>query len=52
MLLNYCLKLKLQLTSATSVTNNNFRSASGVLALNAVAQSSRNVFPGHLEPSI
>lgn len=40
MLLNYYLKLKSQLTSATSVTNNYFRRASGVLALNAVAQGS------------
>lgn len=52
MLLNYYLKLKSQLTSATSVTNNYFRRASGVLALNAVAQGSGSVFTGHLEPSI
>lgn len=52
MLLNYYLKLKAQLTSATSVTNNYFWSASGVLALNVVAQGSGSVFTGHLEPSI
>lgn len=52
MLLNSYLKLKLQLTSATSVTNNYFRSACGVLALNVVAQGSGSVFTGHLEPSI
>lgn len=52
MLLNHYLKLKLQLSAATSVTNNYFRSARGVWALNAVAQGSGNVFTGHLEPSI
>lgn len=52
MLLNYYLKLKSQLTSATSVTNNYFRSAGGVLALNVVAQGSGSAFTGHLEPSI
>lgn len=52
MLLNYYLKLKSQLTSATSVTNNYFRSAGGVLTLNVVAQGSGSAFAGHLEPSI
>ena len=52
MLLNYYLKLKSQLTSATSATNNYFRTASGVLALNVVAEGSGRACTGHLEPSI